>query len=251
LNRKLLILDVVLGACVIYGGLQLHSHWTAAKARQATIPVAAPNAAPPPPIAPLPQEPAVLPSGFKDVALKTLFDPSRNPDVIKPAPPPPPPPPVPPALPSFHGMMDFGDGPFAMMTESGASGYQEVRPGGKIGPFKLVSFNRREFELEWQGQIIHKRVDESGGERPRQAAAKVEPITTNGVIPGMAAETPQPQPLPQQTANLGPGQQVTDTVRACQAGDTSAPGTISGGYAKVIKPNPLGSSSCFWTAVGK
>jgi hypothetical protein len=251
LNRKLLILDVVLGASVIYGGFLFHSHWTAANARQATIPGAVPKAAPPPVIGPLPQEPAVLPSGFKDVALKTLFDPSRNPDVIKPAPPPPPPPPVPPALPSFHGTMDFGDGPFAMMTESGASGYQEVRAGGNIGPFKLVSFNRREFELEWQGQIIHKRVDEPGDARPTTPAAKTAPVVTNGVIPGMAAETPTPAPAPQQTANLGPGQQVTESVRACQAGDASAPGTVSGGYTKVIKPNPLGSSSCFWTAVGK
>jgi hypothetical protein len=43
---------------------------------------------------------------------------------------------------------------------------------------------------------------------------------------------------------------MTDTVKACQAGDTSPEGTVSGGYRKEIHMNPMGSQ-CIWRAVGK
>ena len=250
MNRKLLILDIVLGAAVIYGGFEFRSQWVAAKARQAGMPGPAPKAGPPPAIAPLPQAPAVLPSGYAPIAINTLFDPSRNPNVAPPPLPAPPPPEEPPALPSLHGSMDLGDGPFAMMSESGATAYSEVRAGGMIGPFKLVSFNRREFEVEWKGKIIHKRVEEGGGDKPARAAQPSGgPVVTLGVIPGQAV--PEAAPAPVSTAELGPGASMTDTVKACVPSDGSPAGTISGGYRKEVNRSPLGSSQCIWRAIGK
>lgn len=255
MNRKLLILDVVLGACVIYGGFQLHSQWVAARARQAGMPGAAPKAGPPPVVSPLPRQPAVLPSGYKAIAVNTLFDPSRNPDIPVDAPPPPPPPPPPkepPPLPSYHGMMDFGDplGPIALMSDAGTAGHQEVHAGEMIGAFKLLSFNRQEFALEWDGRVIHARTSAGGSEKPRSAAPPVEPITTNGIIPGQAAPDTGPQPQAQ-GAQLGAGQDLTDTVKTCQSGDNSPNGTVSGGYVKQVTATPMGSSQCVWRAVGK
>jgi hypothetical protein len=250
LNRKLLILDVVLGAGVIYGGLQLHSQWVAAKARQAGMPGAAPKTAPPPGLAPLPQQPAVLPSGYKAIAVNTLFDPSRNPNIPVDPPPPPPPPAVPPPLPAYHGSMDIGDGPVAMMSENGSSAYKKVHPGGVIGPFKLLSFGREEFAVEWEGKVIHKRLDEGGAEKSAAAPQAVEPAFTPGLIPGRApAETTPPPPQP--TMDLGPGTDMTESIKACQPGDSSPPGTVSGGYRKEVNRTPLGSSQCIWRAVGK
>lgn len=252
MNRKLLILDIVLGAGVIYGGFQLHSEWAAARARQARMPGPPLAAGKVPAPAPLPQQPAVLPSGYKTVADQDLFDASRNPTIPVEPPPPPPPPAEPPPLPSFHGMMDFGDpqGPIALITENDALGHQEVHAGEMVGPFKLVAFNRQEMTLEWQGRVIHKRLNE-GGSAPAKSKAPpvgIEPLPLNGVIPGQAAPAAD-QPAPQ-GAELGPGQEMTDTVRACQPGDSSAPGTVNGGYVKQVNMSPMGAQ-CIWRAVGK
>jgi len=252
LNRKLLILDIALGAGVIYGGFQLHSEWAAAKARQARMPGPPPKAAPVAPVPPLKQAPAVLASGFKTVADLDLFDASRNPNIPVEPPPPAPPPAEPPPLPSYHGMMDFGDpqGPIALITEHDAPGHEEVHSGEMIGEFKLVAFDRQEMTLNWQGRVIHKRLNEGGSEPPKVKAAPVglEPLPLNGVIPGQAPQTAD-QPKPQGT-ELGPGKEMTDTVKGCQAGDSSAPGTVSDGYRKEANVSPMGPQ-CLWRAVGK
>jgi hypothetical protein len=252
LNQKLLVLDVVLAVGVIYGGFELHDAWVAAKARQAGMPGAAPKSGPVAALPPLPQRPAVLPSGYKDIAVKTLFDPSRNPNIPVDPPPPPPPPRDPPPLPSFHGMMDFGDpqGPIALMTEHDAKGHQEVHAGEMIGPFKLLAFNRQEMTLEWEGRVIHKRLDEGGSEPARARQAPVEPIAGPGVIPGVAPPESAQQP-PQQGVQLGPGQDLTDTVKACQPNDSTPAGTVTDGYRKELHMTPLGVAQCIWRAVGK
>lgn len=245
MNRKLLILDIVLGAGALYGGLQLHSQWAAAKARQAEAARYRMKPAPPPVVAPLPQQAAVLPSGYKDIAVKTLFDPSRNPDVPVDPPPPPPKPKDPPALPDFHGIMDLGDGPFAMMTINGGDRSQEVHAGGMIGPFKLVSFDRQEIALEWEGRVIHKRLEESH-DHAGASASGAGP--SSGIIPGVASSQPVQEA---RKADLGPGQNLTDTMKACQGGDSTAAGTIVGGYRKDVRVTPTGSQQCMWTLVGK
>jgi hypothetical protein len=196
----------------------------------------------------------VVPSGYKGIVDKTLFEPSRNPDVPIDVPPPPPPPPNPPPLPDFHGMMNLGDpeGPIAIMTIAGEQRQQGVHSGEKIGAFKLLSFNRQEITLEWEGRVIHKRADEPGSSTAgRSAQPKGEPIMTFGIIPGMAAPTPVAQPTPSQNSNLGPGVQMTDTYKACQANDGSPAGTVVDGYRKEIHPTPMGVSQCVWAAVGK
>ena len=191
MNRKLLILDVVLGAGVIYGGFQLHSRVGGRPRRgRPRCQGRLPKAGPMPAVAPLPQEPAVLPSGYKDIAVNTLFDPSRNPELPVDPPPPPPPPKEPPPLPDFHGMMDFGDpqGPIALITEPDEPGHEEVHAGEMIGEFKLVAFNRQEMTLEWDGRIIHKRLNEGGSDPTKRKATVVEPAFVNGIIPGRAPQ---------------------------------------------------------------
>jgi hypothetical protein len=243
LNRKLLILDVALAAGAICGGFELHSQWAAAKARQAEIVRNSLKPAPPPVVAPLPQEPAVLPSGYKEIAVKTLFDPSRNPDVPVDPPPPPPKPKDPPPLPDFHGMMDLGDGPFAILSSYGETGQQEVHLGAMIGPFKLVSFSRQEIALEWEGRVIHKRVDEHadhGGSAPQGGSG-------GGIIPGIAGPPVQEG----RKTELGPGQGMTDSIKACQAGDSTPAGAVVDGYRKEVRMTAFGMPQCLWTAVGK
>ena len=253
MNRKLLVLNVALGIGVIYAGFEFHDMWVAAKARQAKMPGAPPKAPLVPPVAPLPHQPAVLPSGYIDVAVKDLFDASRNPNLPVPEPPKPPPPADPPPLPSFHGLMDFGDpqGPVALISDQSTPRHQEVHAGEMIGAFKLLAFDRKEMTLGWQGLVLHKRLNEGGGEpaKPRAPAGGPAPLEFNGVIPGQAAQQPVDQPRPQ-AAELGPGQDMTDTVKSCQPGDSSAAGTVSGGYQKQINNSPMGPQ-CLWRAIGK
>lgn len=252
MNRKLLILNIALGAGVIYAGIELHSVWTAAKERQAKMPGPAPKALPVPPVAALPTQPPVLPSGYKDVAVKDLFDASRTSTVPVDPPPPPPPPPNPPPLPSFHGVMDFGDpeGPIALITEHNLPGHEEKHVGDMIGEFKLVAFDRKEMTLDWQGKSIHQRLDGGGGEQAKvkPPAGGPEPLPV-GVIPGQAPQQVAEQPK-QQGADLGPGAAMTDNVRACQAGDGAAAGTVTGGYRKEVNYSPMGAQ-CLWRAIGK
>lgn len=169
MNRKLLALDMVLGAGLIYGGFHLYNRWSAARIRQAAMPGLPPIAASVPPLAPLPPQPAVLATSYKDVAMHDLFDASRNPDVEEEPPPPPPPPKQPPPLPSYHGMVDFGDkdGPVALIIPADDPRHIEVHAGETIGEFKLMSFNRQEMTLDWEGKLIHKRLGDGGAPQPQ------------------------------------------------------------------------------------
>ena len=253
MNRKLLALNIALGIGVIYAGVELHSEWVAAKARQAKMPGPAPKAPPVPGMTPLPKQPAVVPSGYIQVAQQTLFDPSRNPNLPPPEVPAPPPPADPPPLPSFHGMMDLGDpqGPVALITENNNPGHEEVHAGEMIGEFKLLAFNRREMTLDWRGRVLHKLLNEGGSEHAAAKAPTVglPPLELTGIIPGKAPE-PGTEPPKPQARELGPGTNITDSVKACQGGDSTAPGTVSDGYRKEVNVSPMGNQ-CLWRAVGK
>lgn len=251
MNRKLLALNIALGIGVIYAGVELHSVWVAARQRQINMPGPAPKTPPVPPMAALPNQPPVTASGYIKVAQEMLFDPSRNPNLPPPEVPPAPKPPDPPPLPSFHGVMDLGDkeGPIALITRKDTPGHEEVHAGEMIGEFKLVAFNHKEMTLDWQGRIMHKLLGEGGSEPAKAAVVSggPEPVTL-GIIPGQASQqTNQQKP---QTAELGPGTNLTDTVRACQPGDSSAVGSTSDGFRKEVNNSPMGPQ-CLWRAVGK
>jgi hypothetical protein len=250
LNRKLLAVNLALAAGVIYAGVELRTVWLTAKARQAKMPGPPPKAAFVPPVTPLKAEAPVVPSGYINIATQTLFDPSRNPNLPPPPPPPPPPPADPPPLPSFHGIMNFGDpqGPVALITEASVEGHEEKHAGEMIGAFKLVAFDRKEMTLEWEGRMIHKRLNEGGSEQPKAKAQAGPELVPLGIIPGQASKQVE-QPRVQQQ-DLGPGTPLTDTVRACQAGDGSAAGAVNDGYRKEINNSPMGPQ-CLWRAVGK
>jgi hypothetical protein len=170
LNRKLLILDVVLAAVAVYAGFQFRSQWMAAKAREAAILNRKPAPPPPPQFTPLATAPPVLSAGYAEIAQKLLFDRSRNSTVVVDVPPPPPPKPVPP-LPVYHGMMNIGDGPAAILSINAGSPQMEIHPGEAIGPFKLVDINSQEIALEWDGKVIRKTVDEILDRTTRQVVA--------------------------------------------------------------------------------
>ncbi len=240
MNRKLLILDVVLVAVLAYAGVQFRSMWKAATAREAAklnvkvSPVPVPRF----PAAAVP--PAVMATNYVEIPQKFLLDPSRNPNVaIEPPPPPPPPPPMPP-LPLYHGQMNLGDGAglFAILSVTNTAPHEAIHRGEAIGQFKLLDVNKEWIDLEWNGQKVHKNLNE---------------VTDHSAPPQQAEAAPQRAAAPAAEATqekpLGPGATGRDGIRACQPYDSNPVGTVADGYRKVSKPSPFGPM-CYWEPVG-
>jgi hypothetical protein len=240
LNRKLLILDVVLTAVAVYGGFQFRSQWLAAKGREAAILNQKPAPLPPPQFTPLATAPPVLSAGYAEIAQKLLFDRSRNSTVVVEVPPPPPPKPMPP-LPVYHGMMNIGDGPAAILSVNAGSPQMEIHPGETIGPFKLVDVNTQEIALEWDGKVIHKTVDEILDRTTRQVAADANASVPAGPPPPVAPVIKTP---------LGPGEDTGRGFKVCNVNDSTPNDTVVDGYRKVSITTPFGNA-CRWDPVGR
>src|SRR6202035_3233990 len=92
---------------------------------------------PPPPITNPPAAEPVRAAGYIDIAQKDLFSKDRNPTVVVEAAPAPAKPPMP-KLPLFHGLVDLGDGPMAIMSDGAKAPHRDYQPGDKVGAFTLV-----------------------------------------------------------------------------------------------------------------
>jgi hypothetical protein len=143
-----------------------------------------------------------------------------------------------PPLPSYHGMMNLGDGPVAVMSVNATAPHQEVHSGDMIGPFKLVDFNSQEIALEWDGKVIHKLVDEMSDHSVHEASQTTQ-----------ASNAPAPPPAPAASAPLGPGADTGRGFRVCQSNDSTPVGTVVDGYRKTSALTLFGQQ-CRWELVG-
>jgi hypothetical protein len=241
LNRKLVLLNLVLLAVAAYAGWQLRVRWIAAKERAAVELSKRIKPLPPPPFTPLPAAPPVVPATYAQIAQQDLFDRSRNPTVEVVVPPPPPPKPMPP-LPVYHGQMNIGSGPMAILSKTANGQHEALRAGESIGQFKLVDVTTEEIAFEWEGKIIRKNVDElldRTASSPQAAAA--------------AARTEQPAappPPPQPKSAVGPGADTGRGFKACDPNDNMPMGSVVDGYRKVPYATPFGEA-CRWDPVGR
>ena len=240
MNRKLLILDVVLAAVAVYAGFQFRSQFLAVQAREGALTGRKPNPLPPPQFTPLSTAPPVLSAGYSEIAQKLLFDRSRNSTVVVEVAPPPPPKPVPP-LPVYHGMMNIGDGPAAILSVNAGAPQMEIHPGETIGPFKLVDVNTQEIVLEWDGKIIRKSVDEILDRATRQVVADANT---------QAPAAPAPPEVSVVKSPLGPGQDTGRGYKVCVPNDSTPDGSIVDGYRKVSIATPFGNA-CRWDPAGR
>lgn len=240
MNRKLVLLNAVLLLVVIYGGVQLRNEYKAAKAREAALRAVRISPAPAPIFTPLANDPPVLPSGYKDVAIKDLFHPSRNPDVPVELPPPPPPPPPMPALPGYHGQMNLGDGPMALLVEKPGMPEKAIKPGETIGQFKLVDVNTSEITFAWT----------FNGQLARRSLREMADNTVAAAVPDArsspAASAPPPPPAIKSA--IGPGELTGQGTRTCDPNDSTPVGTVVGGFRKTEGRTPFGSF-CVWDPV--
>jgi hypothetical protein len=242
LKRRIVILNLVLAAVAVFAGVQLRNEWLAGKAREAATlpgPPVKPTAVPP--YTALPGAGPVLAAGYSLIPQKFLFDPSRNSTVVEVVAFTPPPPPRPmPALPRFHGEMNL-DGIMAVLSETPNSPQRFMKPGETIGEFKLLDVNTQELIFEWDGQTIHKGLNEltDRGAAPPDSRGSPAP-----------ARTAPPPPPPVFKTPLGPGQATSQGPKACLPDDSTPDGTVVDGFRKVSRPTPFGAA-CLWEPVGK
>lgn len=241
MNRKLLVLDIVLVAAVVYVGFQLRDEARAAKVREAAALNQQLKPPPPPQYRPQPPEPPIMNSAYLNIPDKMLWDRSRNSVVVvEPPPPPPPPPPMPP-LPVYHGMMSLGSsGLTAFFSLSANTQHQPIHIGESIGQFKLLSVNSDEIALEWNGQEVRKTVAELSGLKGTPAVQVAQERTEVGPPPAVA-----PPPV-----KSGPGEMTAFGSKTCFINDGNAEGTVIEGFKKVNHTNPFGTN-CTWEPVGK
>ncbi len=244
MNRKLIFLNLVLAGVIVFAGVKWRESYRAEKAREAALRHAKIKPVPAPPFYPLPNDPPVMPVGYKAVALNTLFHPSRDPNEPVELPPPPPPPPPMPELPRYHGQMNLGDGPEALLVERPGMAEKALKPGDTIGQFKLVDVNTNEITFEWtfNGAVARRTLAQLTDRTAVAAAAEARP-----------ANNAQQQAAPAQPvvkSALGPGEATQFGFKTCQPDDNSAEGAVVGGYRKVISQTPFGKS-CRWDPVGR
>ncbi len=240
MNRKLIVLNLLLGAAAIYAGVRVRAEYLAAKTRKAAALGRKVNPPAPPKFAPLPAPPPVLPASYADIAQKMLFDKSRNSELPPPPPPPAPPPPKPvPPLPAYHGQMTLpGQGPIVILSVQGGA-HQGVRIGDEIGPFRLTGATSRELVFEWDGKEIRKDVDEL---LDRSAASQA------AAAPARTAAAPPPVLKSQ----IGPGAETGNErgERYCDPKDSYENGAVVDGYRKNVRSGPFGAI-CFWELIRK
>ncbi len=176
---------------------------------------------------------------YLPVAQKFLFAPDRNPDVVLDAVAPKPMPP----LPVAHGVLDLGAGPTVILSERPDSPQRGYRVGEQFGEFVIAEIAPDYIVFEWEGREVRRSLEqlkpkEKPEQPPQVAAAKPDkpPESKSAVL----SDTEKPGPS---DIDMGGG------IRACKPGDPSPPGTVVGGYKKVVTQTPFGKV-CRWEPVG-
>ena len=173
-------------------------------------------------------------ANYLDIATRLLFSKDRNPTVIIA------PPPVKqiPAFPLAYGVLMMADPPIIMMAPKKGDGQKGYRAGERIADFKIVNFDSRTIVFEWDGQKFTKNIQELV-DRDAQSAALLN--RQNTAPEAAAAPAASGQVLSSSGSSaLGPGIDTGGGIRACLAGDSAAPGSVSDGFRKIVSETPFG-----------
>ncbi len=224
-----------------FGKLLQERIQTAAQHEHAVLAFKVPPADVPQP-APLGKVAALDATSYQDAVSKNLFSRDRNPNPILDPPPPPPAPPPIPAFPVARGVMIWGNLPptVVLSTAKGANDQRGYHPGDKIGEWKILTVDNQFIDLEWNGQVFHKRLDELMDRTPIQFAVAEQAAP--------AAAAPATKSLVE--SRNGQGADMGGGFKACAPGDKQPAGTVVDGAKKIVSRTPFGEV-CRWEPVGQ
>jgi len=246
-KRRLLVLNALLVGLLILGGAELYARWLQAETRLARLDEVAPDAVPPAAADPARARP-IRAGSYLAVVDRMLFTPDRNPIVeveepevvVEQRP----------DLPRLDGLVDFGDGPTALMAADASGKPEWLSVGGKVGDFVFNGVDGGKVKLLWKEEEIlaapqelvgakAKAASSKSAKRPRRgrpapgAAPAAAPASAN-----LAADAPKPIGGKHNIGTeISPGRYRADPK------DSSPDGTESGGYRKVVRRTPFGSQS--------
>jgi hypothetical protein len=242
-----MLLNLALLAIAALLAVQFRREWQAAGARERAVLDKKVSPSPAPGFTPYPKPEALTAAQYAAVANQNLFSKDRNSNVIIDVTPPPPPKPVPP-FPVAHGVMLWdGVPPTVVLSDKSSGAQRSYHPGEKFGEWQIVSVDNQFLVLQWDGKEYKKRLDELLDKTTLTSAQAQAP----GPAPSSGAQTTTLTPSVQTFTSKspeGPGVDIGGEVRACTPGDSSPPGTISGGLKKVVSATPFGSV-CRWEPV--
>jgi hypothetical protein len=261
MNRRILLLNLILLALLVWSGTELRRRWIEARRHEAEVLAKAPAPLPVvPPPSPAPVAP-VTAADYINVAQRTLFSEDRNPNVVIEVEPPKPEPPVPP-MPVYHGQMSLGT-PVILLSAEG-SPQKGYAAGDDIGEFKILAFDRERITFGWNGKELERELASLIPKEPAPARntsnVNAAPAANQkGAAVPRASATSRPAPTAASNANKAPSPasargkanpafgQSLGTNYACLPSDTSPAGTVLDGYKKVVIQSLMGE--CYWEPV--
>lgn len=241
MSRRLIAVNLLLAALCGLAGWRLWNHRARALEAQErflrakTAPAPAPVLLVPPPAG------QVSAAAYLEIAAQLLLSKDRNPTVIVDVAPPKPMPP----LPRVYGVMSLGDAPRVVMAVAKGGEQKSYVPGQQIGEFKLVQVTQKGVIFEWDGKTVggtfEELKDDTAAQQAQQASAGAAPAPAKpaSAVTSVGAASPK-----------GPGEPLSGApdTKACVPGDSSPPGTITGGFRKVVSRTPFGEI-CRWEKV--
>ncbi|MBI1354891.1 MAG: hypothetical protein GC160_11135 [Acidobacteria bacterium] len=252
MKRKLLLLNALLAGTLILGAAELYKRVLEADARFSRLEKYA-GEAPAPDYPAAAAAAALRPAAYMPIVDRLLFVKDRNPivevvvaePVVEQRP----------ALPLYSGLVDFGDGPLALMAPSNASDPAWIGIGEKVGDFTFQGLAEDgRVKLAWKDQQIVVAQDELTGEggQPEPGQPKKANNRRTPPKPGQPA-TPPPnanmtQPAPQTVGGqYNIGKELRPGVFAADPKDSTPDGTEFKGYVKRVRKTPFGSQSWWET----
>jgi len=240
LKRKLVVLNLALLALVAGAAWQLRQQWIAGKAREQRLLRQKPVRAPAPPAVSGRAPQSVTATSYGEIAQQMLFSQDRNPNVVvevepvKPFPP----------LPIAHGVVNLGDGPMVLLSEKPDGPHRSFTAGDKVGEYTVVAVYRDEIVLEGEGRQLKKRLEELID----RTASQAPPARASAQRSAPTVVAPLRAKVETSTTEAGPGPDAGGGIKICRPEDTSPPGTVVGGYRKVVTRSPFGGV-CRWEPV--
>lgn len=245
MKRKLLLLNAaLLGVCVLAAS-ELYRQWILAEDRVANLDTVAPDAIPP--VYPDPPARATLRAGdYLPVVDRMLFSADRNAivevqveEVV---------PEERPDLPHMSGLVDFGDGPQALMAAGGGEA-KWIGVGDQVGDFVFAGVDEGDkIKLTWkEEEIVVERAKLAEAPKPKRKTAKAANAAPAASGAQSAAASPNLTAPAEAAKTVGGkhniGAEFAPGRFRADPGDGADDGTEYQGYVKRVRRTPFGSQA--------